>query len=347
MSTFHSMFSRDMKRRDVYVIAEIGLNHNGSLELAKSIIDIAYKSGVNAVKLQKRTVSRLAVKEILDAADLRFPSLGNTYGEIRRRLEFSFDQYLELKNYAENLNLDFLVTPFDEDAVDFLEPLQLMGYKLASHSVRNLDLLNYVAKKQRPTILSTGMSTLEEIDDAVQIFRLNECPLSLLHCVSSYPTESRHLNLDVIKMLEKRYGLVVGYSGHEKSQIATLVAVALGAQIIERHVTTSHNLEGFDHKLSLTESQLVELVKNIREIEIIRGSNKKVLQDCELVARHKYDVSMVSKTNITKGTMLTEAHITWKNPGTGIPRRNRDLYVGRRVNQDIPRDVLFNNEMFD
>jgi sialic acid synthase SpsE len=331
---------------DTYVIAEAGLNHNGSIQLAKEIIDIAARSGADAVKFQKRTVSQLAIKSVLEQEDLRFPSFGKTYGEIREFLEFDLEQYRFLQEYATAQNLEFLVTPFDKDAIEFLRPLNLNGYKVASHSVRNVDFLSKLAKESRPIIMSTGMSTLSEIDTAVDIWRANKVPFCLLHCVSAYPTLDTDAQLRVIASLHERYKVSIGYSGHEMDSLTTLVAVSLGARIIERHVTISRNLEGFDHKLSLEEDELTALINNVRRIEKMMGSPDKTLLPAELIAREKYNVSMVSKTRLEKGHVLDLNDIAWKNPGTGIPSSEMQNYLGRVIAQDVPEDVLFSPDMF-
>ena len=189
-----------------YVIAEAGLNHNGSLAMAKSLIDLAAISGADAVKFQKRTVDQLAVREALDAPDERFPEFGQTYREIRQHLEFDMAQYQQLKTYSEAKGLDFLVTAFDTEAVDFLEELGVGGYKLASHSATNLPLLRYLAPLKKPVVLSTGMASLDELDAAVEIFSQQQTPLVLLHCVSSYPTPPEQCNLQVMSLLKALLG---------------------------------------------------------------------------------------------------------------------------------------------
>lgn len=331
---------------DTYVIAEAGLNHNGSIEIAREIIDIAARSGANAVKFQKRTVSQLAIKSVLEQEDIRFPSFGETYGEIREFLEFDLEQYRFLQEYATAKHLEFLVTPFDKYAIEFLRPLNLNGYKVASHSVRNVDFLSELAKESKPIIMSTGMSTLSEIDTAVEIWRANNVPFALLHCVSAYPTLDSDAQLRVISSLRERYQVSIGYSGHEMDSLTTLVAVSLGARIIERHVTINRNLEGFDHKLSLEEDELTILINSIRRIEKMMGSPDKALLPSELIAREKYNVSMVSRVSLKKGHVLDLDDITWKNPGTGIPSSEVQNYLGRVIAQDVPEDVLFSPDMF-
>jgi sialic acid synthase SpsE len=339
------IFSEDLNQ--VYFIAEAGLNHNGDIKIAHQLIDVACEAGADAIKFQKRTVSELATKETLDSQDIRFPFLGSTYREIREKLEFSFLEYEELRDHAKQCNLEFIVTPFDEVALEFLAPLKLKIYKVASHSVRNLDFLSKLAQLHKPIIMSTGMSTLSEIDEAVNIWHRNSNPFALLHCVSSYPTYDQDANIRIILTLKERYGVNIGYSGHELDDFATLVSVSIGAKIVERHITLSRDLPGFDHKLSLDPHELKILIEKIRRIETILGTNEKNLLPSELIARQKYNVSMVSARKMMKGEYLTLNDIVWKNPGTGIPRSNRDDFIGKKLLRDIEADSLFYSEIFE
>ncbi|MBF0110134.1 MAG: N-acetylneuraminate synthase family protein [Magnetococcales bacterium] len=341
------VFSRYRASGHVYVIAEAGLNHNGSLDMAKALIDVAVVAGADAVKFQKRTVDRLAVREVLDAPDNRFPEFGTTYRQIREHLEFGWDDYVQIKDYCAGKGIDFLCTAFDAEAVDFLERLGVAGYKLASHSLTNLGLLEVLAALGKPTILSTGMAEWEEIDRAVAIFKKNQTPLALLHCVSSYPTPLDQCNLSLMDILRQRYNLVVGYSGHELGTLPTLTAVAMGAAIVERHITLDAGLPGFDHKLSLEPDRLIRMVKDIRAIETMFGSGDKRVSAQEKITRDKYHVSMATTQSLSPGTVLTQAMITWRNPGTGIPPKDAGRYFGRAVTREIAADVLVTPDMFE
>ena len=335
------------KESECYVIAEAGLNHNGSINIAKKLIDIAYEAKANAVKFQKRTIKELATKNTLEALDNRFPEFGKTYKEIREHLELDIHQYKELKSYTESKGMDFIVTAFDIEAVDFLDELQVEVIKVASHSLTNLDLLEYLVSSKKKIIMSTGMAQLEEVDRAVEIFKKHNTPLSLMHCVSAYPTPLNQCNLSMINKLSERYSLPVGYSGHEIGWFPTKVAVSLGARAIERHFTLDKKMIGFDHKISLEPDELKEMIREIRLIESILGNGKKAVSDTEQITRDKYHVSMVSKKNIEKGQVLTKALITYKNPGTGIPRKNENLILGKKANLDIKEDTLLTLEMFN
>jgi len=333
--------------KQCYVIAEAGLNHNGSIEIAKKLIDVAVIAGVDAVKFQKRTVEKLAIKSTLDAKDDRFPEFGKTYREIRKHLEFTLDQYRELKLYAEFKGLEFMVTAFDTDAVDFLEELGISRYKLASHSLTNFDLLDYLARLKKPVVLSTGMAELEEIDRAVEIFTRHNAPLSLMHCVSAYPTPLAECNLAMMSVLKERYGLEVGYSGHELGYLPTMIAVSMGAQLVERHYTLDKMMTGFDHKMSLEPDELIAMVRDIRNVPRIQGAGRKEISDTEWITRRKYHVSMASVAAIPEGAILNQEMVTWRNPGTGIPTKMAHTVLGKRAKRDIPADELLSNDMFE
>jgi len=330
-----------------YIIAEAGLNHNGSIVIARKLIDVAAIAGVDAVKFQKRTVDKLAVKAVLDASDNRFPEFGSTYREIREHHEFSLDQYVELKDYAESKGLDFMVTAFDTDAFDFLEAVGVDRYKLASHSLTNIDLLEYLAIKGKPTVLSTGMADLDEIDRAVKIFQSHNAPLALMHCVSAYPTPLQECNLAMIDVLKQRYQLVTGYSGHEIGYLPSVIAAMLGAQVIERHYTLSKTMTGFDHKMSLEPDELIAMVRDIRAIKGVIGTGEKMVSDTEWITRRKYHVSMASACDIAVGATLTEAMVTYRNPGTGIPSKQAHTVIGKRANRHVPADELLSSDMFE
>ena len=340
------MNKKFLNTENCYVIAEAGLNHNGSLEIAKRLIDVAFESKANAVKFQKRTVDKLAAKIFLHKEDLRFPEFGKTYYDVRKHLEFNFQQYKELKKYTEDLGMDFIVTAFDIEAVNFLEELQIKIVKVASHSLTNYDLLNYLAKKKISTIMSTGMALIEEIDTAVKIFKKNNCPLVLMHCVSAYPTPNEQCNLEMIKRLSDRYSLEIGYSGHEIGWLPSTIAVGMGAKAIERHFTLDKKMIGFDHKISLEPEELKSMIKEIRLVEKIKGKGEKFVSETEQLTRDKYHVSMVSLNKINAGEILTSELITYKNPGTGIPKKNEHLILGKKAKFDIEEDTLLTNEMF-
>ncbi len=329
------------------VIAEAGLNHNGSLEIAKKLVDSAKAAGADIVKFQKRNVATLAIGSVLDAKDERFPSLGNTYRKIRETLEFTFEEYQELKRYTEASGLEFLCTAFDVPSLEFLEKLGSKAYKIASHSVTNLPFLSIVAKLRKPVYMSTGMCSPDELDDAVSLFKKEDCPLTLFHCVSIYPTPVEESNLKAMEALQKRYQVPVGFSGHEIGYLATLIAVGLGAVAVERHITLDKTMEGFDHKISLDPEDLKNMIRDIRLVEKSLGTGLKEVKEKEWITRRKYHVSMVSAKEIPAGAKLDESMVTYKNPGTGIPVREAHEVIGKKSRQAIPADTLLEKGMFE
>lgn len=330
-----------------YVIAEVGLNHNGELGKAIDLIEEASRSGANAVKFQKRTVEMLATQEILDSPDTRFPSLGHTYRELRERHEFDLSQFKKLEELSHNLGLDFFVTPFDTSALQFLDELGVDRYKVASHSLTNLPLLEEIAMRGKPVLLSTGMSSELEIKKATSIVRSKVEDLALLHCVSAYPTPPKEARLDLIATLSRDLGLPVGYSGHEIGFETTLIAVAAGARIVERHITLDTRAEGFDHKLSLNPAQFGEMVSRISEIISMFGAGERVVTDSELITREKYQVSMISSKEIQAGSRLSENDFTFMNPGTGIKPEDSIAFLGRKLRVAVPADTVIKPGMFE
>lgn len=328
-----------------YIIAEAGLNHNGSVELARKLIDVAAAAGADAVKFQKRNVGTLAVGHVLNARDDRFPSFGSTYREIREHIEFNFEQYLDLKEYVLSKGLDFLCTPFDHQSVDFLEMLGVDRYKIASHSNTNLPLLEHIASIGKPVFMSTGACTMEEMDDAVEVFKKRGTDLTVLHCVSAYPTPLEEHNLRMIDIIRQRYGYPVGYSGHELGYIPTLAAVSMGAVAVERHFTVDKRLVGFDHAISLEPHEITAMIKDIRSIEATLGSREKFVSEREMITRNKYKVSMVTARDIPAGTFITEVLVTYRNPGTGIHPRDAGKVLGKRAIVDISEDTLIELSM--
>lgn len=330
-----------------FVIAELGLNHNGDIDMARQLIDVAVEAGASAVKFQRRTISQLAIGSVLDAADDRFPEFGRTYRQIREHLEFGEDEYRGLQRYCRERGILFLCTPFDIEAVNFLERLEVPAYKVASHSVTNLSLLEHLAAIGKPVIMSTGMCTWDELDEAVDIFRGRDTSLALMHCVSAYPQPVEESNLALIAKLRERYGVPVGYSGHELGSLPTLASVAMGAVIVERHVTLDTALVGFDHALSLEPQKLRAMVQEIRTIERAIGSGEKGVSDSENLTRRKYHVSLVTRTAINPGETVTASMLTLKNPGTGLPARSLRDVVGRRARALIPADTILQLDMLE
>ena len=336
----------DSSTNGTYIIFEAGLNHNGSEKLAHELVEAAAKNGANAVKFQKREITALASDEMLGWKEERFPSLGSTYKEVRQKLELSFDTYSSLRSLAHSLNLDFMVTPFDEPSLDFVLSVGVDSLKIASHSVCHPRLIRKVEQTRLPTYMSSGMSTLQELDAAVEFFDGRD-DFCLLHCSSEYPTNDEGANLSLIPWLGSRYKVPIGFSSHENGTLHSLAAVALGASALERHVTLDKNLEGFDHKISMTPSEFGVLVEDVRRLEKAMGEPVKKISSKEQITRDKYRVSLVAARDIKPGEILRPEMVEYKNPGTGIPAIQEQHYLGRRIEQNIQYGTLFTPAHFE
>ena len=267
-----------------YIIAEIGINHNGSVDLAKVLIDIAAESGCHAVKFQKRDIDIVYTKEELSKE--RKSVFGTTNGDLKRGLELSFEEYNELFEYAKNKNIDIFASPWDCNSVEFLEKLNPCCYKVASASITDIKLLNKIKETGKPVIISTGMSSEKEIDNAINIF--DKSNIAILSCTSTYPNEDYEINLNKIKTLMNKYqGIPIGYSGHEKDILPSIIATALGSAIIERHITISKYIWGSDQKASLEPNELKDLVNNINRVMTLMGNGQIMLLDSEQPIKQK------------------------------------------------------------
>lgn len=321
-----------------FIIAEAGVNHNGRLDIAKKLVDIAVDSGVDAVKFQKRDIDSILTKEAKTIPYGGQHSFGQTYYDHRRMLELNDSEFRELKKYCDDRDITFLASGWDMKSVDILEEINVYAFKIASADLTNIPLLEYVAKKNKPILISTGMSDMKEVEDAVSVIdRINKEHV-LLHCVSVYPSGFEHINLNVIKTFKKRFGPLVGYSGHELGIAITLAAVVMGAVVVERHFTIDRTMKGGDHAASLEPQGLYKLVRDIRSYEKSLGSFEKRCLDVERPIRNRLAKSLVSTKHISKGTTITEEMLTAKSPGTGLsPAREKDL-IGKKAKIHIEED---------
>ena len=268
-----------------FVIAEIGINHNGSLDIAKQLIDWAVQSGADAVKFQKRTIDKVYTKEELDR--YRESPWGTTNREQKMGLEFGKEQYDEIDAYCKEKNIYWFASAWDVDSQKFLQQYDLKYNKVASAMLTNMELLQMIAEEGKYTFLSTGMSTLEEIDAAVDVFRKANCPFELMHCNSTYPMKNEDANLAMMQTLRERYKCPVGYSGHETGRIVSFAAAALGASSVERHITLDRAMYGSDQPASLEVTDFYKLVRDIRKLLEIMGTGEKTLSEAELAVRKK------------------------------------------------------------
>jgi sialic acid synthase SpsE len=268
----------------VYIIAEIGINHNGDIEIAKQLMDVAVETGCDAVKFQKRT-PEICVPEEQKSIPRETPWGSMTYFEYKKRIEFEQKEFEQIDAYAKKIGIDWFASPWDVPSVNFLEGFNVPCQKIASACLTDSELLNAINKTKTTTILSTGMSSMQEIDKAVSL--LNDVPLAIAQATSTYPAEASELNLRAIQTFAEKYKVPVGYSGHERGLQVTIAAVALGATFIERHITLDRSMWGTDHSASLEPEGLKKLVRDIRIIELALGDGKKKVYDSEIPIRAK------------------------------------------------------------
>ncbi|HEX9722248.1 MAG TPA: N-acetylneuraminate synthase family protein [Candidatus Paceibacterota bacterium] len=262
----------------IFIVAEIGINHNGSLDTAKQLVDVAVDAGCDAVKFQKRTIEVVYTPEEL--ARPRESAFGDTNGDLKRGLEFGEKEYQEIDRYCKEKGILWFASPWDEGSADFLAKFDIPCYKIASASLTDDNLLRHVMSKGKPVILSTGMSTVEQIKHAVEV--LGEDDLVILHCTSTYPGADEELNLKVIPWLKEQFSCPIGYSGHEVGVYSSLVAAVLGACVVERHITIDRAMWGSDQAASLEPQGIQRLVRDVRAIPVWLGDGKKRVFESEL-----------------------------------------------------------------
>lgn len=331
-----------------HLIAEIGLNHNGSVELARQMIHQAALSGATFVKFQKRSPADLADAAFLDAPFPKCPAFGRTQRQVRERLELSMDVYRELRAYAESLGLVFCCTPFDLPSLDFLLQVGTPVIKVASHSVTNGPLLEAIAATNLPVICSLGGATAGERDQAVAI--LTGSPLVLMHCVSAYPTPDHLALLDTIPFLKQRYRVPVGFSSHENGIDVSVAASLLGASLIERHFTLNRAMLGLDQGISLEPSEFAEMGQRIRRLAKCRGVKTDYLAD-EAAAKTAYHVGLYTLRPLKAGSVITEEDLAARQPlqdssvyFTGL---EKDRVIGRKLSRALPAGTLLSRDSLE
>lgn len=319
-----------------YIIAEIGINHNGDVNLAKKLIDVAVDSGANAVKFQKRSLSELYREDALENPNIESQGFEMLL-DVLKEVELTASDYQEIIDYCKSKKITFFCTPWDIKSVDFLEELQTPAYKVASADMTNLPLIRYICKTKKPLIISTGMSTLDEIEKTVDFIKKENANFILLHCNSTYPAPIETLNLNLIPKLEEKFDVPIGYSGHEPGIIPTLVAVDLGAVAIERHITLDKTMEGIDQAASLDPQEFSDLVKFIRESEKARGKPIKKMTRGEILQREVLGKSIVSSTDIEAGDIFSENNIAIKGPAKGLSPQYYYEILGKKATRKIKK----------
>lgn len=325
----------------VLIIAEAGVNHNGSLENAKKLALCAKEAGVDYIKFQTFIAKEL-VCENAQKADYQNNNdkSSKTQLEMLEKLNLTFDEFIELRDYCKEIDVKFMTTAFDLTSLDFIvNELKVDTLKIPSGEITNYPYLVVCAKTGLPIIMSTGMCDLEEIKESVEVLKENGCKdLILLHCTTEYPAPLESVNLLAMKTLEKEFGYEVGYSDHTKGIEVPCYAVAMGATVIEKHFTLDKNLPGPDHKASLEPQELKEMVKRIREIELVLGDGKKQPQDAESKNKSVARKSIVAKVNIKQGEIFTEENLTCKRPGNGINPMKWKMVIGQKAIRDFKKD---------
>ena len=335
------------KGEPCFIIGEAGVNHNGSFELARELVDVAVDAGCDAVKFQtfkaEKVCSPLAPKAVYQ---LQTTAAEESQLEMERKLELPFDAFRELHRYCRDKGIIFLSTPFDYESADFLAELPVPAFKIPSGEITNLLFLEHVARKGRPLIVSTGMATMNEAAVAVEAIRATaNLQMVLLHCVSNYPADPCSMNLRAMHTLEDAFGVAVGLSDHTVGTEVAFAAVALGACVIEKHFTLSHELPGPDHRASLEPQDLTGLVKGIRKIEASLGDGVKRPAAEELNTADVARRSLVAARFIPAGTVLTADMLDILRPGTGLPPAMRSQLLGRHTHHDIESGTVLRLDM--
>lgn len=326
----------------VFIIAEAGVNHNGSLVLAKKLVDAAADAGADCVKFQTFVAKDIATKNAAkaDYQKLQTDAEESQY-DMLKKLELSFDAFAELNAYCGSKNIEFMSTAFDFTSIDFLANLGIGIWKIPSGDITNLPYLIRIAKLNKPVILSTGMSTMEEIKDAIGVLKdYGAGDVTVLHCTTEYPTPFGDVNLKAMQAIRKELGVRVGYSDHTKGIEVPIAAVALDALVIEKHLTLDTTMEGPDHKASLDPDEFKAMVTSIRNIELALGTGLKQPMESEKKNLAVARKSIIASKNISAGEVFTEDNITVKRPGNGISPMRWFEILGEIASRDFKEDEL-------
>lgn len=325
----------------VYIIAEAGVNHNGSITIAKKMIDSAKAAGVDCIKFQTFKTENLVSKHAAKAEYQKRETGGNSQQEMLQKLELSFYDFEELKQYCDEVGIAFLSTPFDFESIDFLNTIDMPFWKVPSGEVTNYPYLLRLAKTHKPVVMSTGMCEMPEIEAAINVLKNNGAPeVRLLHCNTEYPTPFCDVNLKAMDTMKERFCCEVGYSDHTAGIEVPIAAVAMGASIIEKHFTLDKKMEGPDHKASIDVQELGNMAKAIRNVEAAIGVGGKTVTSSERKNISVARKSIVAKNHISKGELLTEKNLTVKRPGDGISPMKWCDVIGTIAIRDFEKDDL-------
>lgn len=330
----------------ITIIAEAGVNHNGSMELAKKMVEKAKEAGANYIKFQTFQPEKL-VSKYADKAEYQKKTTGNGESQLEmlKKLALTQEDFCELKDYCEQVGIGFISTPFDLESIDFLESLDVDFWKIPSGEITNLPYLIKIAKTGRPIVMSTGMCQMEEIEDALTWLKNSGAgEITLLHCNTQYPTPMEDVNLYAMQSLKRQFRLSVGYSDHTQGIEVPIAAAALGATVIEKHFTLDQTMEGPDHRASLEPEELAAMVRSIRNIEKALGSGEKGVTPSEMKNRAVARKSIVAAGSIQKGELFTEVNLTVKRPGNGISPMSWFEVLGKTAKRDYFEDELIDEE---
>ena len=328
--------------RHVIVIAEAGVNHNGSFELAKKMVDAAKEAGVDYVKFQTFNPQKL-VSKYAEKAKYQKETTGSdeTQLQMLQKLTLTEDNFLSLRDYCKEVGIGFISTPFDLDSIAFLETFDMDFWKVPSGEVTNLPYLEAIARTKRKVVMSTGMCDMNEIQDAMEVLKKNgTTEITLLHCNTQYPTPYEHVNLSAMSTIKDTLHKEVGYSDHTQGIEVPIAAVAMGATVIEKHFTLDKNMEGPDHKASLDPTELKQMVSAIRNIEKAIGNGLKEPSSSELTNKAVARKSIVASREIKQGEILSENNLTTKRPGTGISPMKWYEVIGKAAARDFSEDEI-------
>jgi len=327
---------------NIFIIAEAGVNHNGDLSVAKQLVDEAVGCGADAIKFQTFKACNLVTKEAKQA-NYQINNLRKETSQFNmlKKLELSYKEYIELKDYCDIKKIMFLSSPFDLESVDFLNNIGMSIFKIPSSEIDNVPYLRKIAKLKKRVILSTGMSNLSDIEFAINLLKDNGTKdITVLHCNTDYPSKMEEVNLLAMETIKNAFKLPVGYSDHTKGIEIAIAAAALGAKVIEKHFTLNKNMDGPDHKASLEPYELKNMVKAIRNIEIALGNGIKTQTPSEKVNAIVGKKSLVAKVYIKSKEVFTEENVCVKRPGTGIPGQYWDFIIGKEAKRDFNKDEL-------
>ena len=328
--------------KHVIIIAEAGVNHNGSFELAKKMVDAAKEAGVDYVKFQTFNPKKL-VSKYAEKAEYQKETTGSdeTQLQMLEKLTLTEDNFLSLRDYCKEVGVGFISTPFDLDNIAFLETFDMDFWKVPSGEVTNLPYLEAIARTKRKVVMSTGMCDMNEIQDAIEVLEKNgTTEITLLHCNTQYPTPYEHVNLSAMNSIKDAMHKEVGYSDHTQGIEVPIAAVAMGATVIEKHFTLDKNMEGPDHKASLDPTELKQMVRAIRNIEKAIGNGLKEPSSSELANKAVARKSIVASRDIEQGEVLSEENLTTKRPGTGISPMKWYEVIGKVASRDFSEDEM-------